>query len=320
MTNMITTYKANPGRIKNLNMNCTPEEGADIVRKFGEKAFEDFKKLDFSYPTFDQKMYINEYERLVKNPGTKNKGSSSIVRGFHKSMYLANKEKHMSPVDYWNRLKTDFEEFRKFYYNRLTRSDWFKEDDRMNTWARQGKVPDKIYFIGLTTSGIAPCVGYFKPKLTKYLIEKYARDFNTIFDPFSGYSGRMLGTIASGKEYIGQDLNKLVVDESNDILSFLKDHFQLPNVHVTNKDILESSGSYDCLLTCPPYSRKEEYPGNVIYKSCDEWIDECLSRFKCKMYIFIVDNTIQKYRDCIKDSVTNDSHWGSNSERILIIK
>ena len=39
----------------------------------------------------------------------------------------------------------------------------------------------------------------FKPYLAKYLISEFLPDSNIIFDPFSGFSGRMLGAASLGK-------------------------------------------------------------------------------------------------------------------------
>jgi len=53
-------------------------------------------------------------------------------------------------------------------------------------------------------------------------------------------------------------------------------------------------------------------------KSCDEWIDLCLQRYKCKRYLFVVDET-EKYRDCVVDTIENRSHFGKNTELIIMI-
>ena len=166
---------------------------------------------------------------------------------------------------------------------------------------------------GLSIMKVAPCVSYFKPGLAKYLINKYLSEYNTVFDPFSGFSGRMLGTCSLGKKYIGQDINEKTVEESNNIISY----FNL-NASVIEKDIFESKGEYDCLFTCPPYNNKEIWGDDLTDKSCDDWIDECLFRFKCRRYLFVVDNT-DKYKDYIVEEISNRSHLSNGKELVVLI-
>ena len=102
--------------------------------------------------------------------------------------------------------------------------------------------PNKI-LQGFNISKVAPKVSVFSAALAKLLIYKYLNDFNTIFDPFSGFSGRMLGTVSLDKKYIGQDISAIHVNESNDIIEFLHiDEY----AKVYQQDILKSDGIYEC--------------------------------------------------------------------------
>lgn len=105
---------------------------------------------------------------------------------------------------------------------------------------------------GFNISNIAKTVSVFNPIFAKHIIQTYASEYDEIFDPFSGFSGRMLGACAYGKTYIGQDINEIHVKESNEIIN----KFNL-NATVIQKDIFESTGTYDCLFTCSPYNLKE---------------------------------------------------------------
>ena len=84
------------------------------------------------------------------------------------------------------------------------------------------------------------------------------------------------------------------------------------------KDIFESTGEYDCLFTCSPYGLKEIWNERETNKYCDEWIDECLQRFKCKRYVFVVDKT-EKYKDKIVEEISNKSHFSNAKEYIIVI-
>ena len=173
--------------------------------------------------------------------------------------------------------------------------------------------PSKV-LAGFNICKEAPIVSRFNPVLAKYLVRKYLNDFNEVFDPFSGFSGRLLGVAACDKKYAGQDIRWQAVEESNQIIRFLN----LKGCSVSQQDVFQSFGTYECLLTCPPYSDKETYGGEVCYKSCDEWIDECLRRFKCRKYVFVVDET-EKYKDFVVEEVQNSSHFSKAVERVVTI-
>ena len=130
----------------------------------------------------------------------------------------------------------------------------------------------------------------------------------------------MLGAISCGKKYIGQDISEIHVRESNQLISFLLKYGVKLDATVTAKNIFDSTGEYDCLLTCPPYGDKEVWLDVPTSKcDCDAWIDECIDRFKCKRYIFIVDDT-DVYWDNVVCSIDNKSHLNTNQEFLIILE
>lgn len=147
--------------------------------------------------------------------------------------------------------------------------------------------------------------------LARDIIENFLYDKKEIFDPFSGFSGRLLGACAKQKEYIGQDINARHVSESNEIIRLLG-----LNATVIEKDIFTSSGTYESLFTCPPYYDKEIWNDREVILSCDNWIDICLARFDCETYLFVVDET-EKYKSNIVRKIENKSHFGTNYEYLI---
>ena len=221
-----------------------------------------------------------------------------IIRVYHRSIWSARRQHKPSPLEAWN----DKELVLKSALNRLK---------------YVGKCTPRDVRNGFNIAKIAPKISIFSIGRAEYLINKYLSEFDTVFDPFSGFSGRMMGCVGNKKHYIGQDIKEDHVRESNEII---KD-FNLENVSVIQKDILESSGEYPCLFTCPPYGGKEHWNvlNDEIEKSCDEWIDECLKRFKCKYYLFVIDKTT-KYNRYIVETIVNKSHFGKNEEYVVAIK
>ena len=310
---------------KNYVGNCSKEFCEIIVEKFWEREYEriqyiDFPPLEFHVPTYEK--CLEEVRKLFDEPGVlSSKGTSNIIKMFHKSIIYANTIKSPSPYDGWKKIQHDKEAFKDFYRNRLRCSDWFKGEGRI-IYLLRGVVMENTYGIGLSTSRKYQLVTYFKPRLAKYIVEKYLNEYETIFDPFSGYSGRMLGCVACSKNYIGQDLCSSSVEESNKIIEFLKKEGFAIHATVSCKNSLKEYCEADCLFTCPPYGNIENWPGvkSENYSS-EKWIEICLTHYKCKRYVFVVDDNIhlEKYKKYIQEEIVNTSHLKANKEYIVVI-
>lgn len=308
--------------------NCTKEYAAELIEKFGQREFERIQNIEFPVQQerpIELEKCVNEVMSLLTSTKS-GKTISPTIKKFHVSMVKANREGKLSPYDGWNLMKMSKPAFIKFYENRLRCSDWFKEKKGDNMkYLHEGYVPEFIYGIGLTTSGKYPVVTYFKPHLAKYLTEKYLSSYDTVFDPFSGYSGRMMGVVCTGKNYIGRDLCVDTVKESNEIWNFMKPFVnkRANREIVCDVDIADactSEGKYECLLTCSPYGNIEQWegvPSNGY--SCDKWIDICLKNYDCEKYVFVTDEKISKYKEYVAEYLENTSHWGSNTECVVVI-
>ena len=274
------------------------------------------RSMPFPNPSYSDKELINSFKDLC-NMKTDDKYHRSIslntrngdrlITHFHPSIYQAHRKEKISPYDAWY----DDDILKKCIQNRIIYQNYLN--------------PNKI-LQGFNISKVATKVSTFSAGRAKMLISKYLSDFNEVFDPFSGFSGRMLGTISLGKRYIGQDISDIHVRESNNMIKFLDENikwFDIDNIdtNIECKDILDSSGEYECLFTCPPYEDIEQWLDVPVSKrTCDEWIDECLKRFKCKKYLFVVDNNIEKYKDYVVDTIRNKSHFGYNGEYVVLIE
>ena len=275
---------------------CMIHNGVDILR------YEQMKPiLDYIYKTYSKhylKLFKTDIEFPYPNEDFKDKSLDGPIKNFHKSIYHANRKVFKAPYDAFK----DPLLIEKSAINRLK-------------YVGSCKPSDIVY--GFNVSKIAPKVSVFSPVVAKNLIERYLKEYDTVFDPFSGFSGRMIGTELCGKKYIGSDINEAHVKESNDIIDYMNYH----NSSVITHNIFEyENTSYECLFTCPPYSDKENWNGDAdVDKTCDEWIDICIEKFKCKAYLFVVDDT-HKYKKFIVDTIENKSHLGTNFEKVILIK
>lgn len=254
-----------------------------IVETYSKDYLNLFKKnLDFPYP------------KLYKTPNNMN-----LIQYFHKSIYKASRKGKLSPLEAWK----DKNLIKKSALNRLKYVGHCKPSDILQ---------------GFNVAKIAPKVSVFKPQTAEVLIKKYLSDCRNIFDPFSGFSGRMLGAATCKIPYIGQDINEDHVRESNYIINYMN----LQDCEVSVRDILvDSERNFDCLFTCPPYGGKEHWNENndEVEKTCDEWIDICLEKYACRKYLFVVDQT-EKYKDYIVDVFENTSHLGTAKEYVILIQ
>ena len=258
------------------------------------------REVEFPYPEYKKNILLNSFKSLCKADinkfSMKAKYGIKIIDHFHSSIWKANKNNCLSPYNAWQ----DDTLLMKSIKNRVIYKGCNLDRSKVLS--------------GFSIAKIAPKVSVFNPYLSKYIVEKYLSQYNEIFDPCSGYSGRMLGVCALGKKYIGQDINPITVEESNQIIK----HFNL-NASIECKDLLQDDNrEYECLFTCTPYSLKEQWNQEIEDKSCDEWIDEILSRYKCKRYIFVVDRT-DKYSQHIVEELNNKSHLNNDSKEYIIM-
>ena len=255
---------------------------------------------EFPYYEYSEERMRKDYEKLCIYRDIKKNSrlGDSIINNFHRSIYDAHISTKPSPKEAWN----NRELLEKCVRNRFIYSSNLSSHSILQ---------------GFNVCKIAPKVSVFSAPLARRLIQTYLDKYNQIFDPFSGFSGRMLGACSLDKSYIGQDINVSHIKESKQIAEFLG----LKNVSLKVQNVLEDTKKeYECLFTCPPYGGKEHWniKNDLIEKTCDEWIDECLNRFKCKTYLFVVDET-EKYKDYIVEEISNNSHFGNNKEYVIKI-
>lgn len=268
------------------------------------KIYEQFKNTPFPFPLVSDHEIDLEVEKLASNAQYSDKLPSAIIRRYCPSIWKCRSHGTVSPVDYWEHMKTHFDDFKRLYENRMK---------------YKGKVTLDILREGMNIAKFSIKATYLKPILAKRLIKTYLPDANEIFNPFNGFSGIMLGaTIGCGKKYIGQDINEEFINEANNII---KD-FNL-NANVKMQDVFaDKECHYDSLFCCPPYEDIEQWNFNAegicLDKnlSCDEWIEMVLQKYKCKNYLFVVDKT-KKYENNIVERLGNKSHMNENDEFVL---
>lgn len=258
------------------------------------------RRNGFPYYHYDDERLFKEWHRLSNYDffeyNENRRFGLSIINHFHRSIFDCRTKGSISPREAWE----DDNLLKKVIANRLI---------------YQNVVDPSKVLKGFNISKLATKVSVFNPTLAGYICNKYLKNYDVICDPFSGFSGRLLGVTATGRTYIGSDLNEVVVNESN----MLIDHMKLNCEHIKVQDVLsDNMYSYPALLTCPPYADKEVYNSETTFNTCDNWIDIVLSKYDCKRYVFVVDHTY-KYVDNIVEELKSRSHFRRSSEYIVIV-
>lgn len=262
-----------------------------------EEIFKYCRENEFPETILSKDALFREYKYLCeKDLSPANTTCSQLIQHFHPSLWKANVKGNLSPYKAW--YKDDL--LKKVIDNRLKYNE--------------SAITLKGIRAGFNVSKIAPKVSIFKPALSKYIISKYLSDYEEIFDPCSGYSGRLLGAACLGKKYVGQDINPITVKEANTLIETL----ELKNCSVRKANSLCTKGTYQCLLTCPPYADKEYWNQSIEVLSCDEWIDVILKNFICDKYVFVIDKT-KKYSQYIAETISNKSYMSDSKELIVVI-
>lgn len=233
-----------------------------------------------------------------------------LVRHFHKSIFESRHGNEPTALEVWDNKDV----FKRLALNRL----YFVGECGLERMRQ-----------GLNIAKIATKVSVFKSSLADRLIKRYLWDAKVIFDPFSGFSGRMLGAFINHIPYIGRDMNAKHITESRQIADWWSKNKFPVMYNLAVADAEKSIGVYDCLFTCSPYATIDRQgnrrnietwnnEGQQVY-TCDEWIDICLRNYRCRKYLFVVDDTIRKYLPYIVGTISNYGHMGRNIEMVVYL-
>lgn len=292
---LINPFDRTQDGLYNAKYQCMRDNGVCLLTETDMEKYIDY--VDDKYSKNFVPLFKNRIEFPYPNAKLNDNSSDmDVIRHFHKSIYEAKVKGKNSPIKAWS----DKNIILKTALNRLQ---------------YMGSCRPKDIIQGFNVAKIAPKVSIFDSKLAENLVKEYLNSYNEIFDPFSGFSGRMIGAANMNKTYIGQDINNQHVLEAKEIIEYKG----LKNCSVRCQDIFtDVNASYECLFTCSPYSDKEVWNDTDANKTCDEWIDICLNKYHCKKYLFVVDKT-EKYSEYIVKTLSTQSHFGTHNEYVVLI-
>ena len=300
------------GKSFTVGENCDIELSEETIKRIFERVLEvpydDFvsDKLrnllatPFPFPQYQELELYRDYASIRKAKSLKANSGLRVVNHFHPSIFKANTKGKPSPFEAWQ----DKDAIERCIHNRIIYANNLDPSTIMR---------------GLTTSLIAPKISVFSPSTAFILARKYLQGCQTIVDPCSGFSGRLLGVSSAlpGSKYIGFDINPVTVKESQTLIQSLK----ISNVEVTCLDSTGISYSADALFTCPPYGDTENWNQEIQNHSVEDWIEICLSRFHCKRYLIVIPSWVTEFDSFCVETISNRNHLNSKSgEKVILIE
>ncbi len=244
--------------------NSTKELSAPKFESLLPQLAEELAEVSF-YPNFSDEVLLKSWEKLCQYTSDSKFTASTTIVGmklceqFFPNFYDIQNRKGVSFKSLWGDPK-NLEKILR--WNRKSHSTPYLSE------LKRG-----IYFCcGLTKNTM------FRPHLAKIICD--AHDGTSVLDPCAGWGGRMLGSIASGKSYIGFE----PCTETYENLKRLVSYLNISNVTLYN-DVAENMNNYDfedidIILTSPPYFDLEIYStegSETKYSNYNDWLTKWLS-------------------------------------------
>lgn len=138
---------------------------------------------------------------------------------------------------------------------------WHREGDLKRAIKYQLRVGDPVLphrvLRAITMQVRTPTI--FRPAVAKFVAEKLCRTGGLVYDPCSGYGGRLLGTLAAGRRYMATDVEARTVEGNKRLAEALGLSSEV-ELHESPAELFDiPEGEIDLVFTSPPYYTKEWY-------------------------------------------------------------
>ena len=117
----------------------------------------------------------------------------------------------------------------------------------------------------------------FRPHIAYQIYKKYCKENDNVYDPCSGFGARLLGAYANNLFYIGNDVNKETIENSNKFIQKLN-YSKIKLYNEKSQDLKLEKDCIDFIFTSLPYFDKEIYSDNNKSNNYEEWKDKFLKK------------------------------------------
>lgn len=226
--------------------------------ELSKQVFDFFRSNRWKYP--DDLFKVNsEFSKLCNY---ESKTNSKVINGNHAlgtyickffchSFYRSKNKYKKSTIEVF---EDDFL-LMKVIRNRLG-LDWKKSPEFFD-------ISYKNLIKGMRVCGVSAQISMFKPSVAKYMAEKFSKENELVFDYAGGFGGRLLGTVAANRKYLGTD--PLTHKELTKMIDFLR----LQNATILDKpseNLKLEANIADLAWSSPPYFDQEIYSEDI--KQC----------------------------------------------------
>lgn len=208
----------------------------------------------------DEAAILKSWEKLKKHQPDINSNelfnnsslATDICKYFCHKFYLATEVGKPTMLDNFN----DDKKLKKIIQNRLG-LDWLDHDGKGPGVNEAFNLSFKmIAFQGQRSMRMVNATSMFKPDIAKFMYMKYSKEGETVYDPSSGWGGRMLGAASCGRKYIGTD------PWTTDELQNMSNHLKLKDVKLIDdgsENVRLDENSIDFSFSSIPYLEQETY-------------------------------------------------------------
>jgi hypothetical protein len=180
--------------------------------------------------------------------------ATDICKFFCHTFYLATERDKPTLIDNFNNDAI----LKKIIHNRLGLA-WLDADDKGGGVNEAFNLSFKMVAIqGQRSMRLVNATSMFKPSIAKYMALKYSSENDTIFDYSCGFAGRLMGTMAANRKYIGTD--PLTTPELTKLAEYFKfDPERYKLINSGSEKYRGEENSVDLCYSSPPYIEQEFY-------------------------------------------------------------
>lgn len=157
----------------------------------------------------------------------------------------------------------------------------------------------------------------FSCSLAKAIVSKYTKPGDVVVDPCAGWGGRLLGTVAASRKYVGFEPWKKTSDALVRISDFIK-----ADAKVCPQEFSLEGAPSDCslVLTSPPYMDLEEYGYEMSRERWHALMCEIFTYAEKALHSggFLILNLPSHLRDLLPDTPLHEEkaiYWFSSPRR-----
>lgn len=226
-----------------------------------EPIFNLLRSIGFLYPDESEEELRKEYQKLVDLDM-----DISQLEWFNNSSLATNICKQFCVKSFFNsrgtkkektmqELFNDDDKLRKTIRNRLG-MDWYYADGKGPGVNESFHFSFRMLIQGFRSQRLISPISMFKPNIAKYMALRYSQPGDLVGDMSCGFGGRLLGTMAAGRKYVGTD--PLTVPELQEMAKFYQfQDYQL--IQSGSEDYRGVENSVDLYWSSPPYLDQEIY-------------------------------------------------------------